>query len=164
MGSVPLNLASHDSMVRDLQSMRAVREMLSGKGATDLLDQLAKQHEQIVLRIPDDLELVASRTSIAKLESIESDSRPEQMGAEVEFVDFACAINETYRFKLGVFESLQPHGLGHFLIEAWEANLPVSAFHRAVVGNLKARCDLATAGATNLLVLSGLGGIHACSL
>jgi hypothetical protein len=50
-----------------------------------------------------------------------------------------------------------PHCLGHFLIEALVANLPVSVFHRAVVDDLVARCHLATIGATNLLVLSGLG-------
>ena len=114
------------------------------------------RHEQIILRITDDLELVARRKSVAKLEGIESDTRPEQIGAKVEFVDFACAIRETYRFELGVFESLQSHCLGHFRVEALEANLPVSVFHRAVVDNLVARCDLATTGATDLLVLSGL--------
>ena len=87
------------------------------------MDQLPKQTEQIILRITDDLELVARRKSVAKLEGIDSDTRPEQIGAKVEFVDFACAIRETYRFKLGVFESLQPHCLGHFRVEALEANL-----------------------------------------
>jgi hypothetical protein len=118
---------------------------------------LPKQHEEIILWITDDLELVARWKSIAKLEGIESDTRPEQIGAKVEFVDFGCAINETYWFELDVFESLQPRCLGHFRVEALEANLPVSVFHRAVVDDLVARCDLATTGAANLLVLSGLG-------
>jgi hypothetical protein len=82
---------------------------------------LPKQHEQIILRITDDLELVASRMSVAKFEGIESDTRPKQIGAKVEFVDFACAISETHRFELGVFESFQPHCLGHFRVEALAA-------------------------------------------
>src|SRR5208283_203110 len=106
--------------------------------------------------ITDDLELVARWKSVAKLEGINSDSGPKQIGAEVEFVDFACTIGETYRFELDVFESHQVHCLGHFLVEALKANLSVSVFHRAVVDNLVARCDLATTGAADLLVLSGL--------
>jgi hypothetical protein len=93
------------------------------------LNQTPKQHQQILLRITDDLELVASGMSVANLESINRDSRPKQIGAKVEFVEFACAIRKTYRFKLGVFESLQPHCLCHFFIEALEANLLVAVFH-----------------------------------
>src|ERR1035438_9510954 len=125
MGSVPLNLASHHAIVGTLQSTRTLHEMFGRKTTTYLLDQLPKQHEQIILRITDDLELVARRIPVAQLEGIESEARPEQIGAKVEVVDFACAISETYRFKLGVFESLQPHCLGHFHIEALEANLLV---------------------------------------
>jgi hypothetical protein len=43
--NIPLNLASYDSIVRNLQSKLTVNEMFSGKGAADLLDQLPKQHE-----------------------------------------------------------------------------------------------------------------------
>ena len=103
--------------------------MFGGQCATHLLNQTPKQHQYIILGIADDLELVAGRMSITKLEGVDGDTRPKQISAEVKFVDFARAISETYRFKLGVFESLQPHCLGHFLIEALEANLPVSVFH-----------------------------------
>ena len=56
----------------------------------------------------DDLELVARRMPVSKLEGIKSDSRPEQMDTEMEFVEFSCAISKTHRFELGVFESFQP--------------------------------------------------------
>jgi hypothetical protein len=63
---------------------------------------------QIVLRISDDLELVASRTPVTKLEGVERNSSPEQMGTKVEVVEFSGTIRETYRFELGIFEPLQP--------------------------------------------------------
>ena len=65
-------------------------------------------YHQIVLRISDDLELVASRTPVAKLEGVERDSSPEQMGAKVELVEFSGTVSETHGFELGVFEPFQP--------------------------------------------------------
>jgi hypothetical protein len=116
------------------------------------LNQTPKQHQYIILGITDDLELVAGRMSITKLEGVDGDTRPKQISAEVKFVDFAGAICQTDWFEPDVFESLQPYRFGHFLVEALVADLPVSLFNRTVVHNLITRRDLTTTGTTNLLV------------
>jgi hypothetical protein len=82
--------------------------MFARQGAAHLFDESPEQHHQIVLRFSDDLELVASRTPVAKLEGVERHSSPEQMGTKVELVEFSGTISETYRFELGIFEPLQP--------------------------------------------------------
>lgn len=82
--------------------------MLHREGAANLLDESPQQHQQLILRIPDDLEVVAGRVSVAKLEGIEGDAGPEQAGAEVELVEFSGAIGEPHWFKLGMFESRLP--------------------------------------------------------
>ena len=125
-----------------------------------LFDQAPKQREQIVFRITDDLELVARWMPVAKLEGIESDPRPEQTGAKVKLVDFSGAIREAYRFELDVFESLQPVDLSHFHVETSATKLPVSAFDRAVVDDVIARCVLATTVAVDLLASRRLGWFH----
>ena len=160
LGIVPFNPASHDSMVRDLQSELTVHEMFSGQGTTHLLDQLAKQDEQILIRITDDLEPVASRRPVANLEGVEGDSGRAQMGAKVKFVDLSRAIGKTYRFELGVFESLQPSDSGHFHVKALATKPSVSMFHRAIVDDVIAWCNLATTVATDLLVSRELRRIH----
>ena len=104
---VPFDPATHQSLIRDLRSMYIVCEMFARQCATHLFDQTPEQHHQIVLRISDDLELVASRTPVAKLEGVERNSRPEQMGTKVELVEFSGTSSETYRFELGIFELLQ---------------------------------------------------------
>ena len=164
LGIVPFDPGSHDSMVGDLRSELAVREMLGGQGAAHLLDQSAKEHEQIVCRITDGLELVAHRSSVAELEGLKGNSGPEQMGAKVEFVDLSCAIDETHRFKPGMFEPLQPGCFGHFRVEALATKLSVPAFDRAVMDDLVARCELTTAVAKDLWASSELGCIHCPSI
>src|SRR5206468_1588692 len=108
VGIIPLNPRTHDSMVCDLQSVLAVRKMFNRQGAAHLFDQSPEQRQQIFLRIPDDLEVVASRMSVAKLEGVERDSGPEQTGAKVKFVEFSRTVSETHRFELSVFEAFQP--------------------------------------------------------
>jgi hypothetical protein len=78
----------------------------------------------------------------------------------VKFVDFSCAISETYRFEPGVFESLHPIYFGHFRVEALAAKLAVSVSPGAVVDDVIAWCDLATNVATDLLASGELGWIH----
>jgi hypothetical protein len=53
---VPLNPSTHDSFVRDLQSVLTVREMFGGKGTPHVFDQSTEQNQQVFLRIADDLE------------------------------------------------------------------------------------------------------------
>jgi PRTRC genetic system ThiF family protein len=108
VGIVPFDQPSYNPMVRDLRSQRTGHDMFDGQGAANPLDQSPKQHEQIIRWIADDLELIASRISIAKFESVECDSGPEQTRTKVELVDFPCAVGQTYRLKLGVFKSVQP--------------------------------------------------------
>jgi hypothetical protein len=69
---------------------------------------LFQEEESAPPGISDDLELVASRTPVAKLEGVERNSSPEQMGTKVELVECSGTISETYRFELGIFEPLQP--------------------------------------------------------
>jgi hypothetical protein len=104
-GIVPLNPSTHDSFVRDLQPVLALREMFCGQSTAHFLDQSPEQNKQVFLRIADDLEVVPSRVSVAKLEGVERDSGAEQLGAKVKLVDFSKGINETHRLELGVFES-----------------------------------------------------------
>src|ERR1019366_445255 len=144
-GIVPLNPPTHLSLVRDLQSLLAVREMLCGQGTAHLFNQSPEQNQQVFLRITDDLELVASRMSIAKLEGVERDSRAEQTGAKVKLVDFSSRIDETHRLELGVFESCQPGGFRHFLVETLATEMSISAFNGAVIHDVVARGN---AGAT----------------
>ena len=124
--AIRLHHSLHDAMVRDVQSKLIVHEMLGGQGAAHLRDQSPKQHQQIVIWLADDLEMVASRRAIAKLEGVESYSRSEQVGAKVKLVDIPRAIGETHRFELGMFESLQPRCLGHLSVEALAAEPSVS--------------------------------------
>ncbi len=147
-------------MVRDVQSKLIVHEMFGGQGAAHRRDQSPEQRQQIFIRIADDLEMVASRRGIAKLEGVESYSRSEQVGAKVKLVDFARAIGETHRFELGMFESLQPRRLGHLSVEALAAEWSVSAFHGAVVDDVVARGGLATTVATDWLALRELAWVH----
>ena len=159
-GIVRLNHSSHDPMVRDPQSKLAVLEMFSGQGATHPFDQSPEQRQQILPWITDDLEPVASRTSVAKLEGIESDPCPEQASAKVKLVDLSRAINEMYGFKVGMLESPQPVCLGHFGVEALAAKPPVSVFHRAVVDHVVAWFDLAATVATDFLASREPDWIH----
>ena len=62
----------------------------------------------MIFGIADDLEPVAGRLSVAEFEGIESDPRPEQIGAKVEFVDFARAISEPHRFELACSNPSSP--------------------------------------------------------
>jgi hypothetical protein len=88
-GIVPLKPSTHDSFVRDLHSVLAVREMLCGQGSAHLFDQSPEQNQQVSLRIADDLEAVARRVSIAKLEGVERNPGLEQVGAKLKLVDFS---------------------------------------------------------------------------
>lgn len=88
-GIVALNPSTHDSFVRDLQSVLPVREMFCGQSAAHVLDQSPEQNKQVFLRIADDLEVVPSGVSIAKLEGVERHSGAEQMGSKVKLVDFS---------------------------------------------------------------------------
>lgn len=159
-GVVPLNHSSHNPMVRDLQSKLPVLEMSSGQGAAHLFDQSPEQRQQILPWITDDLEPVASRTSVAKLEGIESDPCPEQASAKVKLVDLSRAINEMYGFKVGMLESLQPVCLGRFGVEALTAKPPISVFRRAIVDHVVARFDLPTTVATDFLASREPDWIH----
>jgi hypothetical protein len=147
-------------MVRNVQSKLIVHEMLGGQGAAHLRDQSPEQHQQIVIRLTDDLEMVASRRAIPKFEGVESYSRSEQVGAKVKLVDIPCAIDETHRLELRMFESLQTRCLGHHIIEALAAEASVSSFNRAVVDDLVARGGLATTVATDVLALRELAWFH----
>src|SRR6516162_6541732 len=60
LGVVPFDPSPYDAIC-DLQAMFLLGEMFRGEGAADPLDQAAKQHEQIVFRISDNLEPVAGR-------------------------------------------------------------------------------------------------------
>ena len=150
-----------EEVSRPLADVLAEVRHLAGNGVKELT-LLGQNVNAYVGAMPDgaaaDFALLLAQ--VAKLEGIESDTRPEQIGAKVEFVDFSCAISESYRFELGVFESLESHRLGHFRIKTLAAKLPVSVFHRAAVDDFVARCDLATTGATDLLALCELGWIH----
>ena len=137
--TIRLHHSSHDTIVRDLQSQLTVHAMVGGQGATDLRDQSPEQPQQIILRITDDLEMVASRRAVAKLEGVESDPRSEQVGAKVKFVDLPHAVGETHRFELSIFESHQPGCPGHFSVEALAAEPSVSALNGAVVDDVVAR-------------------------
>ena len=143
MIAIRLHHSLHDAMVRDVQSKLIVHEMLGGQGAAHLRDQSPEQHQQIVIRLTDDLEMVASRRAIPKFEGVESYSRSEQVGAKVKLVDLPRAIGETHRFELRMFESLQTRCLGHHIVEALAAEASVSSFNRAVVDDLVARGGLA---------------------
>jgi hypothetical protein len=77
----------------------------------------------MILCTTDDLEPVACRLSIAKFKSLESDSHPEQMGAEVKCMNLACAISETHGLEPGVFESLQSGNVGNFPVKALATKL-----------------------------------------
>jgi hypothetical protein len=149
--AIRLHHSLHDAMVRDVQSKLIVHEMLGGQSAADLRDQSPKQHQQIIIWFADDLEMVANRRAIAKLEGVESYSRSEQVGAKVKLVDISRAIGETHRFELGMFESLQPRCLRSLNVEALAAEPSISAFNGAVVDDVVARCGLATSVATDWL-------------
>jgi hypothetical protein len=88
-----------------LQSVLALGEVYCGQSTAHFLDQSPEQNKQVFLRIADDLEVVPSRVSVAKLEGVERDSGDEQLGAKVKLVDVSRGINETHRLELGVFES-----------------------------------------------------------
>ena len=88
-GIVPLNPSTHYSLVRDLQSVLTLREMFGGKGTPHFFDQSTEQNQQVFLRISDDLEVVPSGVSVAKLEGVERHSGAEQMGSKVKLVDFS---------------------------------------------------------------------------
>ena len=139
MIAIRLHHSLHDAMVRDVQSKLIVHKMLGGQGAAHLRDQSPEQHQQIVIRLTDDLEMVASRRAIPKFEGVESYSRSEQVGAKVKLVDIPRAIDETHRLELRMFESLETRCLGHHIIEALAAEASVSSFNRAVVDDLVAR-------------------------
>jgi hypothetical protein len=47
------------------------------------LNQTPKQHQYIILGITDDLELVAGRMSITKLEGVDGNTRPKQCGGNL---------------------------------------------------------------------------------
>ena len=112
-------------IVSDLQSRLTVHEMFDGQGASDLRDQSPKQHKQIVRRIADDLEMIAGRRAVAKLEGVESDPRAEQVGAKMKFVNLPGAVGETHRLELGMFECLHWDEFGRMLMsfEGWQFKL-----------------------------------------
>jgi hypothetical protein len=139
-GIVPLNPSTHHSFVRDLQSVLTVFEMFGGKGTPHFFDQPTEQNQQVLLRIADDLEVVARWMSIAKLESVERDSGTEQIGTKVKLADFSRGINETHRLELGVFESCQPSRFRHFLIEALATKMSIPAFNGTVIDDVIVRC------------------------
>jgi hypothetical protein len=117
--------------------------MFDGQGAPDLRDQSPEQHKQIVRRITDDLEMIAGRRAIAKLEGVESDPRAEKVGAKMKFVNLPGAVGETHRLELGMFESLESGRPSHFSVEALAAETSVSALYGSVVDDIVARCGLA---------------------
>ena len=53
------------------------------------IDQSPEQNKQVFLRISDDLEVVPSGVSVAKLEGVERHSGAEQLGSKVKLVDFS---------------------------------------------------------------------------
>lgn len=161
MSGVRLDPAAHHPIAGDFQSVVAVLEMFDRQGAAHLLDQSPQQHQQIVFRIPDGLEGVPCRLSVAKLERIESNAGPEQVGAKVKLVEISHAIGEPHGFELGVFESFQPGCLCHLGVEASAAEPAVSPLDGAVVDEVVAWRALATTVATDLVAWGGCGSIHA---
>ena len=158
LGIVPFDPSPYDAIC-DLQAMFLVGEMFRGEGAADPLDQAAKQHEQIVFRISDNLEPVAGRMFVTKFEAVEGYPRSEQMRAKVKLVELAVAIGEADRSELGVFK-IQPTLPGYLLVKALAAKLFISLLYGAIVDDVVARCDLATSTATNLVFLRELASIH----
>ncbi|HVP49906.1 MAG TPA: hypothetical protein VMT56_01655 [Candidatus Bathyarchaeia archaeon] len=150
----------HHTIVPDLQSQLAVHEMFDGQGAPDLRDQSPEQHKHIVRRITDDLEMIAGRTAVAKLEGVESDPRAEQVGAKMKFVNLPGAVGETHRLEPGMLESLQSGRLCHFSVEALAAEASVSALNGSVVHDIVARCGLAATVATYLFAQRELSWVH----
>ena len=159
-GAIPLDPASNDAMVRYLEPVFAVREVLDGQGAANLFNQPAKEPKQVFLGLSDDLELIASRFTAAKLERIKCNTGPEQMGAKVKLVDFSSAVDDTDRIERDVLESFEASKFGNHPVEASATEPSVATLYRAVVDDLVVWRHLAAVSAENLLACRRLGAVH----
>ena len=127
MIAIRLHHSLHDAMVRDVQSKLIVHEMLGGQGAAHLRDQSPEQHQQIVIRFTDDLEMVASRRAIAKFEGVESYSRSEQVGAKVKLVDLPAQSARPTGSNFACSNPSRPAALATTVVEALAAEASVSS-------------------------------------
>ena len=71
---------------------------------------MPKQHQQVIVWVSDDLELIAARLAVTDFKSIDGDTRPEQTDAEVKLVDFCGTVGETNRREAHVLEGVQAVG------------------------------------------------------
>ena len=92
--------------------------MLEGQGAAHLFDQAPEQHQQIFLRVANDLEGIASPLSVAKLEGVDRHTGTEKIGAKVKLVSLSGGIGQTHRVKPGVFKAHQAIRQRHFVVVA----------------------------------------------
>jgi hypothetical protein len=83
--------------------------------------------------------------SVAKFESVERDSGPEQKPAKVKLADLSREISEAHGLELGAVESCQPSRSRHFPVEALATEMSISAFNGTVIDDVIAQCR---AGAT----------------
>lgn len=85
------------------------------------MDQLAEQFKQVVLRITAELELIAGRAAIVKLERFEADKRAQQARLKVKSVGLAGAIRDFNGLQTNVFEIDQSLPLRYLGVEASRA-------------------------------------------
>ena len=98
--------------------------------------------------------------SIANLERIQSDSRPEQAGPEMKQVGFAVAVREFDRREFGVLEPVQTIRFSDLGIEALGTKLPITRLYGTVVDDIVVRHGTAATLAAGLLRSSDLHLIH----
>jgi len=98
--------------------------------------------------------------TVAEFESIQRNSRPEQMCSKMKFVFLTGAVGKADRFKVEVFKPVQPIQLGHFRVKAPAAKRPVPFLKGTDVDDVVASYKLAAPGATGLLVLPDLDFCH----
>ena len=66
--------------------------MFDRESPANFIHDSSKQDELIIFRLPDDLEEIAGRISVAKFKRIKRHTGSEQVSAEVEFMEFSTAI------------------------------------------------------------------------
>jgi hypothetical protein len=131
-------------MVCDLRSVLALHDVLDGQRAANLLDQLAQELQQVVLRPSNDFELVDGGLVVADLEGIQGDAGPKKVCAEAKLVDLSRSVSDTDRLEPGVLESFETRKFCNQCVEALATELSIPGL-RTVVDDLVARCDLTAA-------------------
>jgi serine/threonine protein phosphatase PrpC len=158
---IPIDATAHCLMIGDCKTVMSILKMLDRQSMPHSFDQTTEQRKRIVARITHNLELIASRRSIANLKGFERNDIAKQATAKVKFMKPASTIRENDRPKCRTSDAVPLVQFGHFRIETAPAKLLVALVHRAIVDHVVTGYELAAFLTTNLHHILPLNGRRA---